>query len=387
MDLYEYQARELFERYGVPVLDGIVATTPQQARAAAERIGKPVMVKAQVKTGGRGKAGGVKLANSPSEAAAAAELILGMMIGGFATQAVMLVEAVNIREEYYLSVLVDRTNRQYLLLATTAGGMDVEQLAAQHPEKIVRQPLDPLVGCDATTALDVAERAGFTPALRPQIANVIMGLWRIFLEEDATLVEVNPLVLDSDGHLHALDGKVTLDDNATKIRHPDHAELVDHQHPDPNETLARELGIKHYVGLAGQVGIIGNGAGLVLSTLDVVGQMGEPCGITAANFLDIGGGANAQVMAAALRVVMGDSQVKSVFVNVFGGITACDQVTVGVNEALVTLGDRAAKPVVVRLDGNAVEQGRALLRAANHPLVHVVETMDDGARLAIELAK
>ncbi|QAY70177.1 ADP-forming succinate--CoA ligase subunit beta [Xylanimonas protaetiae] len=387
MDLFEYQARDMFEKHGVPVLGGVVATTPEEARAAAEKLGGgTVVVKAQVKTGGRGKAGGVKLAHSPAEAAEKAEQILGMDIKGHTVHRVMIAEGAKIAEEFYFSVLLDRANRSYLAMCSVEGGMEIEQLAVERPEALARVVVDPIVGIDDAKAAEIVATANFPEELHADVAAVIQKLWGVFTAEDATLVEVNPLVRTEDGAIVALDGKVTLDDNASEVRHPDHEELEDKASSDPLEAKAKAHGL-NYVKLDGEVGIIGNGAGLVMSTLDVVAYAGENHGgVKPANFLDIGGGANAQVMAAGLDVILNDPQVKSVFVNVFGGITACDEVAKGIVGALEILGDEASKPLVVRLDGNNVDLGRAILREANHPLVTLAETMDGGAEKAAELA-
>ncbi|WP_432488303.1 ADP-forming succinate--CoA ligase subunit beta [Kineococcus sp. SYSU DK018] len=386
MDLFEYQARDLFAAHGVPVLDGKVATTPEEAQAAAESMGGgTVVVKAQVKTGGRGKAGGVKLAHSPAEAAERAREILGMDIKGHTVHQVMIAQGAKIAEEFYFSVLLDRSNRTYLAMASVEGGVEIEQLAVERPEALARVPVDARTGIDAAKAAEIVERAGFAPELREAVADVVQKLWGVFAAEDATLVEVNPLVRTEDGQIIALDGKVTLDENAD-FRHPAHAELVDAAAADPLEAKAKEMNL-NYVKLDGEVGIIGNGAGLVMSTLDVVAYAGEEFGgVKPANFLDIGGGASAQVMANGLDVILGDAQVKSVFVNVFGGITACDEVAKGIVSALGILGDEATKPLVVRLDGNNVEEGRRILAEADHPLVTVVDTMDGAAAKAAELA-
>ena len=385
MDLYEYQARDLFEAHGVPVLAGIVAQTPDEAKAAAEKIGGVTVVKAQVKVGGRGKAGGVKVAKTADEAYEHAKAILGMDIKGHTVHQVMIAQGADIAEEYYFSVLLDRANRTYLAMCSVEGGMEIEQLAEERPEALAKVPVSALTGIDAETAQKIVAEAGFPEELRVDVAEVIQKLWEVFEKEDATLVEVNPLVKTGDGTILALDGKVSLDDNA-QFRHEDHAALVDERTEDPLEAKAKANGL-NYVKLDGQVGVIGNGAGLVMSTLDVVAYAGEQHGgVKPANFLDIGGGANAEVMANGLDVILGDEQVKSVFVNVFGGITACDQVANGIVKALEILGDTATKPLVVRLDGNAVEEGRRILQEANHPLVTLAATMDEGADKAAELA-
>ena len=391
MDLFEYQARDVFEKHGVPVLAGAVATTPQEARTAAETIGQKsggvTVVKAQVKTGGRGKAGGVKVAKTVDEAEAHAEAILGMDIKGHTVHQVMIAQGAQIAEEYYFSILLDRANRTYLAMCSVEGGMEIEQLAVERPEALARIAVDPNVGIDDAKAKEIVDAAGFDEADKGAIAETIKKLWVVYREEDATLVEVNPLVKTEQGDIVALDGKVTLDENAD-FRQPDHAALEDTEAADPLEAKAKAKGL-NYVKLDGNVGIIGNGAGLVMSTLDVVAYAGEDfTGGKAkpANFLDIGGGASAEVMANGLDVILGDEQVKSVFVNVFGGITACDAVANGIVGALKTLGDGATKPLVVRLDGNAVEEGRRILAEFNHPLVTIEATMDGAARKAAELA-
>jgi succinyl-CoA synthetase beta subunit len=385
VDLFEYQARDLFEHYGVPVLAGIVADTPEEVRAAAERLGGTVVVKAQVKTGGRGKAGGVKVARSADEAEAAAKSILGLDIKGHVVKRVMVAAGARIDREFYISILLDRANRSYLSLASYEGGMEIEELAVERPEALARVEVDPIEGVTTEKAGAIARAARFPEELIGKVAPVFERLWQVYRDEDATLVEVNPLVLTESGEVIALDGKVTLDDNAA-FRHPEHAALADAGDVDPLEAKAKEHDL-NYVKLDGQVGVIGNGAGLVMSTLDVVSYAGERHGgVKPANFLDIGGGASAEVMAAGLDVILNDPQVKSVFVNVFGGITACDAVANGIVGALATLGAEADKPLVVRLDGNNVEEGRRILAEAAHPLVTVVDTMDAAAEKAAELA-
>lgn len=385
MDLFEYQARDLFEKHGVPVLQGIVAETPEEAQAAAEKIGGVTVVKAQVKVGGRGKAGGVKVAKTPEEAREYASQILGMDIKGHTVKRVMIAQGADIVEEYYFSVLLDRANRTYLAMCSVEGGMEIEQLAAERPEALARVEVDPAAGLTQEKALEIVSTAGFPEELREKVAAVIVKLGEVYAAEDATLVEVNPLVKTGDGQILALDGKVSLDDNA-EFRHEDHAALEDKAAADPLEAKAKENDL-NYVKLDGEVGIIGNGAGLVMSTLDVVAYAGENHGdVKPANFLDIGGGASAEVMANGLDVILNDAQVKSVFVNVFGGITACDAVANGIVKALEILGDQATKPLVVRLDGNNVEEGRRILDEANHPLVTQAKTMDEGADKAAELA-
>lgn len=385
MDLFEYQARELFAKHGVPVLKGIVATTPEEAKAAAEEIGGLTVIKAQVKTGGRGKAGGVKLAKSPEEAYEHAKAILGMDIKGHTVHRVLVADGADIAEEYYFSLLLDRANRSYLAMCSVEGGMEIEQLAAERPEALAKVEVDPLVGLDQAKAKEIAKVAGFSAELQEKVVPVLVKLGEVFSKEDATLVEVNPLVLTPEGTILALDGKVSLDDNA-EFRQPEHEALVDKSAENPLEAKAKQFDL-NYVKLDGEVGIVGNGAGLVMSTLDVVAYAGENHGnVKPANFLDIGGGASAEVMAAGLEIILGDEQVKSVFVNVFGGITACDAVADGIVKALEILGDAATKPLVVRLDGNNVAEGRRILSEANHPLVVLAETMDSGADKAAELA-
>lgn len=387
MDLYEYQARELFAAHGVPVLAGIVARTPDEAYEAAQKLladNDLLVVKAQVKIGGRGKAGGVKLARSAEEAREKAEAILGMDIKGHTVHSVLIAAGADIAEEFYFSILLDRSERRELALCSAQGGMDIETLAREHPEALARVGLDPKVGIDEDVAAQLLGEAGFNRSNVEKLAPVLVKLWDTYRGEDATLVEVNPLVLTEQGDVLALDGKVSLDNNAA-FRHPEHAAYADVAAQDPREAMAKEAGL-NYVRLEGQVGVIGNGAGLVMSTLDVVALAGEEWGVKPANFLDIGGGASAEVMAKGLDVILGDDQVRSVFVNVFGGITACDQVARGIVGALEALGDAASKPLVVRLDGNKVEEGRAILREAAHPLVHMEETMDGAARRAAELA-
>ena len=392
MDLFEYQARDMFEKHGVPVLGGAVAETPEDARAAAERLlpegGGKVVVKAQVKTGGRGKAGGVKLADSADDAEAKARDILGMDIKGHTVHRVMIAPAAAIEEEYYFSVLLDRANRTYLAMASREGGMEIEQLAVERPEALARVPVDALEGIDDAKAREIAEKGGFPEEVRDQVVDAVQKLWGVFVAEDATLVEVNPLVKTADGRIVALDGKVTLDGNAD-FRQAEHPALEDKYTADPLEAKAKEKDL-NYVKLDGSVGIIGNGAGLVMSTLDVVAYAGEGHGgVKPANFLDIGGGASAEVMANGLEIILGDPDVKSVFVNVFGGITACDAVANGIVQAFGLLSDRGDEithPLVVRLDGNNADEGRRILTEANLPLLEQVDTMDGAAERAAELA-
>ncbi|GAB3699944.1 ADP-forming succinate--CoA ligase subunit beta [Mariniluteicoccus flavus] len=389
MDLYEYQARDLFESHGVPVLRGITVTDAEEARKAAEELGTPVVVvKAQVKTGGRGKAGGVKIAKSAEEAVEKAREILGMDIKGHTVQRVMLAEGADIAEEYYFSLLLDRANRSYLAMCSKEGGVDIETLAVERPEALAKVAVDPVVGIDEAKALEIAREAGFDEADHAKLAEVFQLLGKVYQAEDATLVEVNPLIKSGDGRIIALDGKVSLDENA-RFRHEGHEALEDHSATDPLEKKAQDLNL-NYVKLDGNVGIIGNGAGLVMSTLDVVAYAGEefPGAPKPANFLDIGGGANAEVMANGLDVILGDEQVKSVFVNVFGGITACDAVANGIVQAYEILKGKGSepKPLVVRLDGNNAELGRKILDDAALPLLERVDTMDGAARRVAELA-
>jgi len=385
VDLYEYQARDMFEKHGVPVLKGIIADTPEEATQAAQSIGGLTVVKAQVKTGGRGKAGGVKVAPTPEDAAGVASAILGLDIKGHVVRRVMVAEGADIDREFYFSVLLDRANRNYLVLCSYEGGMEIEQLAEERPDALARVAIDPAHGIDLAKAREIAVAAHFPSELVDLVAPVFVKLYDVFEKEDATLVEVNPLVLTKGGAVIALDGKVTLDENAA-FRQPHQEELADKASADPLEEKAKAHDL-NYVKLDGEVGVIGNGAGLVMSTLDVVAYAGElHGGVKPANFLDIGGGASAEVMAAGLDVILGDPQVKSVFVNVFGGITSCDAVANGIVQALEMIGGAAKKPLVVRLDGNSVEKGREILAAANHPLVTLADTMDEGADMAASLA-
>ncbi|MCY0926048.1 ADP-forming succinate--CoA ligase subunit beta [Streptomyces sp. H27-H1] len=394
MDLFEYQARDLFAKHGVPVLAGEVIETPEAAREATERMGGKSVVKAQVKVGGRGKAGGVKLAATPDEAVARATDILGMDIKGHTVHKVMIAEtAPEILEEYYVSYLLDRTNRTFLAMASVAGGMDIEQVAEETPEKLAKVPVNANEGVTIEKAREIVALAQFPAEVAEKVAEVLVTLWATFIAEDALLVEVNPLAKVANGDVIALDGKVSLDENA-EFRQPGHAEFVDHAAANPLEAAAKAKNL-NYVKLDGEVGIIGNGAGLVMSTLDVVAYAGEAYqsvnggGVKPANFLDIGGGASAAVMADGLGIILGDPDVKSVFVNVFGGITACDEVANGIVQALALLekaGEAVTKPLVVRLDGNNAELGRKILSDANHPLVQRVDTMDGAADKAAELA-
>jgi len=385
MDLFEYQAKELFAKHNVPTTPGRVTDTPEGAKAIAEEIGRPVMVKAQVKAGGRGKAGGVKYAATADDAYTHAKNILGLDIKGHIVKKLLVAEASDIAEEYYISFLLDRANRTYLAMCSVEGGVEIEEVAATKPERLAKVPVDAVTGVDIAFARSIAEQGHLPAEVLDSAAITISKLWEVFVAEDATLVEVNPLVRAPDDQILALDGKVTLDANAD-FRHPDHAEFEDRASTDPLELKAKEHDL-NYVKLDGAVGIIGNGAGLVMSTLDVVAYAGEKHGgVKPANFLDIGGGASAEVMAAGLDVILNDAQVKSVFVNVFGGITSCDAVATGIVKALEILGGEANKPLVVRLDGNNVDEGRRILTEANHPLVTLVPTMDEAADKAAELA-
>lgn len=388
MDLYEYQAKHLFDSHGVPVTAGEVCATPDAAHEAARKIGSAVVVKAQVKTGGRGKAGGVKLAATPDEAQARAQDILGLDIKGHVVRRVLVTEATDIAEEYYVSFLLDRANRAFLAMASVEGGVDIEEVAATRPEALALVRIDAIDGVDETVAASIVDRAGFPSRIREQVISVLVDLWQVLVKEDATLVEVNPLVLSADGRVLALDGKVTLDDNAN-YRHASHADLVDKDGTDPIELRAKEFDL-NYVKLDGEVGIIGNGAGLVMSTLDVVAYAGEEFGgVRPANFLDIGGGASAEVMSNGLDIVLNDPDVRAVFVNVFGGITSCDAVANGIVQAVGALAERGTpvtKPIVCRIDGNNAVEGRRILTEFDHPLVEMVETMDDAARRVAQLA-
>ncbi|MFE1320316.1 ADP-forming succinate--CoA ligase subunit beta [Kitasatospora phosalacinea] len=388
MDLFEYQARDLFAKHGVPVLDGDVIETAADAAAIAERFGGRAVVKAQVKVGGRGKAGGVKLASDPQDAVAKAEAILGMDIKGHTVHKVMLAQTADIKEEYYVSFLLDRTNRTFLAMASVEGGVEIEVVAEQNPDALAKIPVDANEGVTPEKAAEIVAAAKFPAEIADQVADVLQKLWVVFVKEDALLVEVNPLIKSGEGKIIALDGKVSLDENA-EFRQPGHEALEDKAAANPLEAAAKAKGL-NYVKLDGQVGIIGNGAGLVMSTLDVVAYAGENHGgVKPANFLDIGGGASAEVMANGLEIILGDADVKSVFVNVFGGITACDAVANGIVQALALLeskGEAVTKPLVVRLDGNNAELGRQILTDANHPLVEQVDTMDGAADRAAELA-
>jgi succinyl-CoA synthetase beta subunit len=384
LDLFEYQARDLFEAHKIPVLAGAVATTSEEAELAAKKIGGRVVVKAQVKIGGRGKSGGVKLAENSIEAKEKANAILGMDIKGHIVKKVMIAQAAPIEAEYYLAILLDRANRNFLVMASVAGGMEIEEVAHKTPEKLARVGIDPNQGIDREKAVEIIKAGKFPDAVIEDVSEVLLKLWAAFVAEDCTLMEINPLVKTADGGIIALDGKVTLDDNSI-FRHPNHEDLIDHSSTNPLEAQAKAKDL-NYVKLDGQVGIIGNGAGLVMSTLDVVAYAGEKYGVKPANFLDIGGGASAEVMANGLSIILSDTDVKSVFVNVFGGITACDAVANGIIQALQILGAKATKPIVVRLDGNNVELGRKILNEANHPLIQQLDTMDGAAAKAAQLA-
>jgi succinyl-CoA synthetase beta subunit len=388
VDLYEYQAKHLFGKHGVPVTPGEVCTTADAAHEAARKIGSAVVVKAQVKTGGRGKAGGVKLADSPADARAKAEAILGMDIKGHTVRRVLVTEATDIAEEYYVSFLLDRANRAFLAMASVEGGVEIEIVAVERPEALAKVRIDALEGVTPEKAAEIVAAANFPEKIRDQVTALLVKLWRVMVDEDATLVEVNPLVLTAGGDVVALDGKVTLDGNAD-YRHATHADFVDRDAADPIELRAQEFDL-NYVKLHGEVGVVGNGAGLVMSTLDVVAYAGEDFGgIKPANFLDIGGGASAGVMANGLDIVLNDPEVKAVFVNVFGGITSCDAVADGIVQAVGMLAERGepiTKPIVARIDGNNAAEGRRILTEFDHELIELVDTMDGAARRVAELA-
>jgi len=388
VDLFEYQAKELFAKHGVPVTAGTLALSPADAKRAAQDFGGTVVIKAQVKTGGRGKAGGVKLADSPADAEAKAAQILGLDIRGHVVRRLLVTLAAAIETEYYVSFLLDRANRTYLAMASVEGGMEIEEVARTKPEALAKIPVDALTGVDDAKAAEIVAAANFPADVAEQVAQVLRSLWKVLVDEDATLVEVNPLVKTPDGQILALDGKVTLDDNAD-FRHADHSAYVVNDETDPLEVAAKERDL-NYVKLDGSVGIIGNGAGLVMSTLDVVAYAGEEFGgVKPANFLDIGGGASAEVMANGLEIVLGDPQVKAVFVNVFGGITSCDAVANGIVNAFAMLAERGESvkhAVVVRLDGNNAAEGRRILDEAEQGVVEMVDTMDAAAKRVAELA-
>lgn len=388
MDLYEFQAKELFAQHGVKTQVGKVVTTPQDAQVAAAQFAQAVVVKAQVKTGGRGKAGGVKLASTPEEAFEKATNILGLDIKGHIVKKVLVTPAEDIKEEYYVSFLLDRTNRTFLAMASVAGGMEIEEVALNSPEKLAKINISALEGVSAAKALEIAQKAGIPSEVQKEVAELIQKLWEMFVATDATLVEVNPLVRTPDNRIVALDGKVTLDESAN-FRHSENEKFIDTDNVDPLETKAKEKDL-NYVKLDGSVGIIGNGAGLVMSTLDVVAYAGEKFGgVKPANFLDIGGGASAQVMADGLGIILSDPSVKSVFVNVFGGITSCDAVANGIVQAIEILksgSNYVQRPIVVRLDGNNAAEGLRILREAKPENVEIVDTMDNAAARAAQLA-
>ena len=384
MDLYEYQAKQLFGKHGLPVTAGDVCSDIDAAVAISESIGGPVVVKAQVKTGGRGKAGGVKLAKDPAETREVATAILGMDIKGHTVHKVLVAHAADIAEEYYVSFLLDRANRAFLAMASVEGGVEIEEVAVNNPDALAKIRVDALVGVTPEIAREIAAAAKFDEAIQAQVADILVKLWEVMVAEDATLVEVNPLVLTPSGEVLALDGKVTIDDNAG-YRQPEQADFDDSA-ADDIETRAKAMGL-NYVKLEGDVGIIGNGAGLVMSTLDVVAYAGEEFGdIKPANFLDIGGGASAEVMANGLDIVLNDPDVQAVFVNIFGGITSCDAVANGILQAVDQLGERVTKPIVARIDGNNAVEGRAILNKADHEFIELVDTMDAAARRVAELA-
>jgi succinyl-CoA synthetase beta subunit len=392
VDLFEHQAKELFAEHGVPVPAGKIATTPEEARAIAAGFAAAgtsrVVVKAQVKAGGRGKAGGVKLADSPADAEDKARQILGMDIKGHTVHKVLVEEASAIAQEYYFSFLLDRANRTFLSICSVEGGMEIEEVAAANPDAVAQVPVSALTGVNRDKARAIVTAGGLPEAAKEGAARLVERLWAVFVSEDATLVEVNPLILTARGQVKALDGKVTLDGNAG-FRRPGHAALEDTESADPLEAKAKDKGL-NYVKLDGSVGIIGNGAGLVMSTLDVVAYAGEQYGgQKPANFLDIGGGASAEVMANGMEIVLGDPSVKSVFINVFGGITSGDAVANGIVQAVKLLGERGEtvdRPIVVRLDGNNAEEGRRILNEAGISVLEQVDTMDEAARRAAELA-
>ena len=384
MDLYEYQAKQLFGKHGLPLTAGDVCSDIEGAVAISESIGGPVVVKAQVKTGGRGKAGGVKLAKDPAETREVATAILGMDIKGHTVHKVLVAHAADIAEEYYVSFLLDRANRAFLAMASVEGGVEIEEVAINNPEALAKIRVDALEGVTPEIAREIAAAAKFDEAIQTQVADILVKLWEVMVDEDATLVEVNPLVLTPTGEVLALDGKVTIDENAG-YRQPEQADFDDSA-ADDIETRAKAMGL-NYVKLQGDVGIIGNGAGLVMSTLDVVAYAGEEFGdIKPANFLDIGGGASAEVMANGLDIVLNDPDVQAVFVNIFGGITSCDAVANGILQAVDQLGERVTKPIVARIDGNNAVEGRAILNKADHEFIELVDTMDAAAGRVAELA-
>jgi len=380
LDLYEYQGKELFAKYGIPVSEGRLATTPDEARAAAEALGGTVVVKAQVLTGGRGKAGGIKLAESPAEAEKRAEEILGLEIRGHVVRKVWIERASDIEREYYLSIAFDRSAKQPLFMFTTQGGVDIEEVAASHPEALVRLHVDPLVGFQPWHGRRLVYGAGISdPSEQKQVAAIAAKLYAAFTGCEAMLTEINPLIVTPEGEVRALDSKFTVDDNAL-FRHPELAEMRDVDATDPLEALAREKGVT-YVKLDGDVGVLGNGAGLTMATVDVVSFVGG----RAADFCDLGGGGDAEGVVDALEVITRDAQVRSIFFNIFGGITRCDEVARGILQALEQMG--IDHPIVVRLDGTNADEGRRLLREADAPNLHAEATMVDGARRAVELAQ
>ena len=379
MDLYEYQGKQLFARFGIPVSDGRLATTPEEARAAAEEIGGSVVVKAQVLTGGRGKAGGVKLAKDPAEAEARARDILGLDINGHVVRKIWIEQASDIAKEYYLSITFDRGTKQPLFMLTTEGGVEIEQVAEENPDALARLHVDPLEGFQPYQARRLIYGAGIQdPGEQKQLLGIIEKLYECFVESDAMLTEINPLIVTPDGEVRALDSKFTVDDSAL-FRHPDIAEMRDVEAADPHERLAREKGVT-YVKLDGNVGILGNGAGLSMSTVDVVVVAGG----RPANFCDLGGGGDAQGVVDALEVITSDDQVRSIFFNIFGGITRCDEVARGILAALDQM--KIELPIVVRLDGTNAEEGRRLLAEAAAANLYVEPTMLEAAQRAVELA-
>jgi succinyl-CoA synthetase beta subunit len=379
VDLYEYQGKELFARFGIPVSEGRLATTPEEARAAAEELGGAVVVKAQVLTGGRGKAGGIKLAEDPSDAEAKAREILGLDIRGHVVRRLWVEQASEIAKEYYLSITFDRGTKQPLYMLTTEGGIEIEQVAEENPDALARLHVDPLEGFQSYQARRLIYGAGIDdPSEQKQILAIIENLYRCFVESDAMLCEINPLIVTPEGEVRALDSKFTVDDSAL-FRHPDIAEMRDVEAADPQEQFAREKGVT-YVKLDGEVGILGNGAGLSMSTVDVVVVAGG----RPANFCDLGGGDDAQGVVDALEVITSDEQVRSIFFNIFGGITRCDEVARGILTALEQM--EIQLPIVVRLDGTNAEEGRRLLAEAAPPNLHVEPTMLEAAHRAVELA-
>jgi succinyl-CoA synthetase beta subunit len=379
VDLYEYQGKQLFARFGIPVSDGRLATTPEEAQAAAEEIGGPVVVKAQVLTGGRGKAGGVKLAKDPAEAEARASDILGLDINGHVVRKIWIEQASDITKEYYLSITFDRGTKQPLFMLTTEGGVEIEQVADENPDALARLHVDPLEGFQPYQARRLIYGAGIDdPGEQKQLLGIIEKLYECFVESDAMLTEINPLIVTPDGEVRALDSKFTVDDSAL-FRHPDIAEMRDVEAADPHERLAREKGVT-YVKLDGTVGILGNGAGLSMSTVDVVVVAGG----RPANFCDLGGGGDAQGVVDALEVITSDDQVRSIFFNIFGGITRCDEVARGILAALDQM--KIELPIVVRLDGTNAEEARRLLAEAAPANLHVEPTMLEAAQRAVELA-